>query len=120
MSKAQHTPLALIVGYNEDETATLASQLEQHGWRTSVANETARGLALAKELGPSIIFHDIKMPLVDGLTVASMLRSDPRYDKVFLVSLGGPDDPPQRERSKRAGFNIHLIKPISPEVVRLM
>jgi CheY-like chemotaxis protein len=57
---------------------------------------------------------------IDGLSAASKLRCDPRFDNTFLVSLGDLTAINQRRASDRAGFNAHMIKPIGPEVVRLL
>src|SRR4051794_3896522 len=113
-------PVALIVGFRQTETATLAWNAERCGCRPVVSNDTARGLELAGELLPAIIFHDIRMPTLDGLSAASTLRCDPRFDNTFLVSLGEFSAGNQREMSRRAGFNVHMIKPLGPEVVQLL
>jgi CheY-like chemotaxis protein len=113
-------PVALIVGYRQEETATLAWNVEQYGCRAIVTNDTARGLQLANELLPAIIFHDVRMPTLDGFSAASRLRCDTRFDNTFLVSVGELTAGNQRESSRRAGFNVHMVKPVSPEVVRLL
>ena len=100
--------------------ATLASIVETCGCRAIAINDTARGLELASELLPAAIFHDIRMPNIDGFSAASILRCDPRFDHTFLVSLGESTAINQRESSRRAGFNVHMIKPLGREVVRLL
>ena len=69
-------------------------------------------LELARTWKPEIILLDIGMPRMDGLEVARRIRQDLGLTDVVLVALTGYGQDRDRRRSREAGFNIHLVKPI--------
>ena len=52
---------------------------------------------------------------MDGYEVARRLRSQPEFARTRLVALTGWGQEADRQRSKEAGFDAHLVKPVSPE-----
>ena len=58
------------------------------------------------------------LPGLDGYEIASSFRKEPTSNQVMLVALTGYGTPEARERSRAAGFDHHLIKPIDPDVLR--
>ena len=73
--------------------------------------------AMARE-HPDIAFIDIGLPGIDGYEVASRVRAQPHGADVFLVALTGYGLGADRERSRDAGFDVHLVKPFHPDELK--
>lgn len=102
----------LIVDDNRDAAEGLSDLLELCEHITRVANDGYQALQIAQEFLPEVVFLDIGMPGKNGYEVARELRTMPGMKNAVLVALtgwGGEDD---RMRSREAGFNYHLIKPV--------
>jgi CheY-like chemotaxis protein len=72
-------------------------------------------LAAAQEFRPDVILLDIGLPGEDGFQIAQRLRSDPSSKDAFLVALTGFGSDEDVARSRAAGFDEHLIKPVEPQ-----
>lgn len=107
----------LVVDDNVDAADSLAIQLQSNGHQTRTVYRGADALAAAAEFSPDVVFCDIGMPDMDGTQVASALRSDPRSSATVLVALTGWGSEEDKRRTRRAGFDFHLIKPVSLETV---
>jgi len=66
---------------------------------------------------PDIVVVDIALPGLDGYHVAQGLRTALGADGVFLVALTGRGHPDDRRRALEAGFDLHLVKPVDPQVL---
>ena len=64
-----------------------------------------------------MILLDIGLPGMDGFEVARRLREVPGLDGAFLVAMTGYGQAEDRQRSKEAGFDRHLTKPVEPGVL---
>jgi len=73
--------------------------------------------AMARE-HPDIAFIDIGLPGIDGYEVASHVRAQSHGADVFLVALTGYGLEADRERSREAGFDVHLVKPFHPDELK--
>jgi CheY-like chemotaxis protein len=105
----------LVVDDNEDAAESLAALLRIFGHEVSVALDGEQALALAPEVKPEVVLLDLGMPRMDGREVARRMRAAPwgSSPRIFALSgLGGDDD---RARSREAGCDEHLVKPVSPE-----
>ena len=60
---------------------------------------------------PAVVLSDIGLPELNGYEVARRLRQEPHFEKVLLVALTGYSGDDDRQRSKDAGFDYHLVKP---------
>jgi PAS domain S-box-containing protein len=107
----------LIVEDNVDAAETLkeALELEQHD--VAVAYTGNEGLAKARDLKPEVILCDIGLPLMDGYDVARAIRADSEVAGTFLVALSGYALPEDVSRSLDAGFDRHIAKPPSMDVL---
>jgi CheY-like chemotaxis protein/nitrogen-specific signal transduction histidine kinase len=103
----------LVADDNRDAAATLAALLEQRGHTVRLAADGYEALELAREFQPDIAFLDIGMPGMNGYEVASAFRQLPLNDAVVLVAVTGWGSEEDRARSKAAGFNLHLTKPVA-------
>ena len=109
--------VVLVVDDNQDAADTLALLLRYRGLNVHVAYDSKKGLALAGTLKPDIIFHDIAMPEPNGYVVAAQLKSDPLLSNTLLVALTAYTRACDRHESARAGFDIHVGKPMEVETL---
>lgn len=107
----------LIVDDNVDGADMLAMLLEAEGHRVGVAYSAAQALKLAETLQPQVLFLDIGLPDMDGYELARRLRTLPHLKPARVVALTGYGQPHHLERSRMAGFDDHLTKPVSVEAV---
>ena len=81
------------------------------------AENGVRAIQLYKEVQPDIVFMDISMPEMNGYQLAEALRQLPAYQTVPLVAITGYSMFDDQQRSKKAGFNAHMTKPIDPRAL---
>jgi signal transduction histidine kinase/ActR/RegA family two-component response regulator len=106
----------LVVDDNRDAAETLAEVLSGAGHRVRVAFDGPSAIALAQEFGPDLAFLDIGLPVMDGYELARRLRALPNdLAALRLVAVTGYGQPSDRERAHAAGFDAHLVKPVSLE-----
>jgi len=102
----------LVVDDNVDAAASLSMLLQALGHNVSVAHDASEALAMAHDVHPTVAFVDIGLPDVDGYTLAQQLRSTPKTAGIALVALTGWGTSADRQRSREAGFALHLTKPV--------
>jgi CheY-like chemotaxis protein/nitrogen-specific signal transduction histidine kinase len=111
---------ALIVDDNIDAAATLSLLLQLAGHTTCLAHDGPEALKAAAEFKPDIVLLDLGLPGMDGHEVARTIRRMPELGRPVLVAVtgwGGPDD---RARTKQAGFDEHLTKPVDISMIELL
>ncbi|MFD0669377.1 hybrid sensor histidine kinase/response regulator [Ramlibacter sp. MAHUQ-53] len=102
----------LVIEDNEDAAQTLADLLALGGHAVRVAATGEAGIAAAREFRPQVVISDIGLAgALDGYAVARALRAEPALPGLRLVALSGYADARARERSRAAGFDLHLAKP---------
>jgi CheY-like chemotaxis protein/anti-sigma regulatory factor (Ser/Thr protein kinase) len=102
----------MLVDDNVDFAMSLALLLETLGHSVSVAHDASEALAIANERAPDFAFLDLGLPRVSGYDLARKLRANPATARTVLIALSGWGQQQDRERSKEAGFALHLVKPI--------
>ena len=102
----------LVVDDNADAATSLAALLEHLGHDVATAHDGADAVAQARSLRPHIVFLDLGMPRMGGLEAAKHLRSLSNGDPMMLVALTGWGQKQDYERTREAGFDRHLLKPI--------
>jgi PAS domain S-box-containing protein len=110
----------LVVDDNVDAAESLAMMLSAMGHDVEVAHGGRAALERARAARPDVVLLDIGMPDLDGLEVARRMRREPALRHVRLAALTGFGQKGDIERSRQAGFDEHLVKPVSPEVLRLV
>ena len=107
----------LIVEDNDDARESLRLLLESLGHRVLEAGDGRRGVALALHHQPEVVLIDLGLPELDGYEVARTLRSSPIGKTAALIAVTGYGQADDRRRSKDAGFDAHLVKPVSQGVL---
>jgi CheY-like chemotaxis protein len=105
----------LVVEDNHDSAQSLRKLLELCGYSVTVAYSSREGLEAAQRVRPDIVLCDIGLPDSDGYELAAALRTNPATARARLIAVtayGGEQD---RKRSREAGFQLHLVKPVKPE-----
>jgi signal transduction histidine kinase/CheY-like chemotaxis protein len=110
----------LVVDDNIDAAQTLAMLLKLQGQEIQVAYDGLSALQVAESFHPEVVLLDIGLPRMDGYEVARRLREQVGADRVLLAALTGYGQDEDRRRSTAAGFNVHLVKPVSPEALCLL
>jgi len=101
----------LVVDDNVDAASMLDMLLRSLGHETRVAHEGTAALRVAEEFRPDIVLLDIGMPGIDGYEVARRLRAS-KNRPLRIVAVTGWGQEADRERSREAGFDLHLVKPV--------
>jgi len=110
-----HGRRVLLVEDNADARQALAMLLELEGHEVREAQDGLQGIELAEAGNFDVALVDIGLPGVDGHEVARRLRQSPAGARLFLVALTGYGGEEDRQRSRAAGFDEHLTKPVEPE-----
>jgi CheY-like chemotaxis protein len=107
----------LVVEDNRDAAESLRRLLYLAGYDVSLAYTGEDGLRSAKLLHPDVILCDIGLPDSNGFVVASALRGDPETASARLIAVTAYGADEDRRRAKAVGFDLHLVKPVDPEVL---
>ena len=90
--------------------------LELEGHLVETAEDGTRGVAAALRTTPDVVIVDIGLPGLDGFGVARRLR-DTLGPRITLVALTGYGTSEDRRRTREAGFDAHLVKPVDPDTL---
>lgn len=114
--RAQHERAGqiLVVDDNLDAAKCLAWVLEDEGYEVRVAGDAAEALRETSEFRPDTVILDIGLPEISGYEVARKIRREPWGAAIRLVALTGWGQEEDRRRSREAGFDEHVIKPVDP------
>jgi len=110
----------LVVDDNADAADSLSRLLALDGYHARVANGAMEALQEAEAFQPEVILLDIGLPIMNGYDVARRIRKAPWGGEVRLVALTGWGQEEDRRRSKEAGFDEHIVKPIDPGSLRAL
>lgn len=102
----------LVVDDNVDAAETLATVLDMTGRRTRVVHDGRSVLQAAREFEPDVVLLDIGLPGMSGYEVAKQLRADAAFSRTVLIAITGWGAEEDRRRTKEAGFDEHLTKPV--------
>jgi signal transduction histidine kinase/ActR/RegA family two-component response regulator len=114
-----HPRHVLIIEDGPDARRALGRLLEIWGHRVEVAEDGTRGVERAIASRPDVALIDIGLPGLNGYEVARRLRQV-LGDKIRLIALTGYGQPDDHERTRAAGFDRHLVKPVNPRLLSRM
>jgi two-component system, chemotaxis family, CheB/CheR fusion protein len=118
MSNGSAERRVLVVEDDEDSALLLAETLGEQGFSVEVAHDGASALAKAAEFLPQVAVLDVGLPDMDGYQLAKRMRSLEQLPATLrLIALTGYGGDDERKRSREAGFDVHLVKPVLPDVL---
>ncbi|MGZ5059817.1 MAG: hybrid sensor histidine kinase/response regulator [Methylobacter sp.] len=103
----------LVVDDEADVRESTALFLELSGFNVRIADSGAQAIALINEFHPEVVLLDIGMPVENGYQVAQRIRQLPEGGDMLLIALSGYGRAEELARSRQAGFDHHLIKPLN-------
>ena len=110
----------LVVDDNRDAAEGLAALLRLRGHEVLVAHDGQMALDITAAERPSVILLDIGLPEMDGYEVCRRLREQGLAD-AQIIAMTGYGQERDRQRSREAGFNTHMVKPVDiREIVTLL
>src|SRR5207245_11076538 len=103
---------------NLDAAHSISMLLQLWGYDSRVAHTGQEALSQAVAFQPEIVLLDIGLPGMNGYEVAQCLREQPEFKKTILIAVTGYGQEGERRRSRDAGFDHHLTKPVDPDVLQ--
>ncbi|HZQ97214.1 MAG TPA: response regulator [Chloroflexota bacterium] len=104
----------LLVDDDEMVRELVAATLKGGSYQLLQAGDGGKGLQLAREQHPDLIFLDVNMPVMDGVSVCQALKGDPTTRDISVIMLTALGQEVDKERARRAGANGYFTKPFSP------
>ena len=107
----------LIIEDNTDAGRVLTAMVSRMGHDVQYAVNGNVGMSYVKLFKPNVILLDLNLPGMSGYEVCRRVKQDPatHHATVIVVSAFGDDD--ARARTKTAGANLHLVKPVEPALL---
>jgi CheY-like chemotaxis protein len=102
----------LVVDDNHDSADSLGLLLRMTGHDVRTAYDGPTALEAARSYRPGVAVVDLGLPRMDGCEVARRLREQPGWDAVLFIALTGYGREEDRRRTREAGFDHHLVKPV--------
>jgi len=102
----------LLVDDNVDALHSLSRYLSGCGHQVQATADPIEALRIASGFQPEVAVLDIGLPVLDGYALAAKIKETPALQGVRLVALTSYGKPRDVERSRAAGFDIHLVKPV--------
>ena len=103
----------LLVDDNVDAAEMLADVLRMKGHEVFVAHDGPSAIVLLATIQVDTAILDIGLPVMDGYELAGHIRLDPAMKTARLIALTGYGQDTDRDRARSAGFDVHLVKPVS-------
>jgi signal transduction histidine kinase/CheY-like chemotaxis protein len=107
----------LVIEDNPDGREILRVMLEEDGHQIRAAEDGRSGVELARATRPDVALVDIGLPGLDGYEVARQIRRE-LGTSIRLIAVTGYGQADDRRKSRDAGFDAHLVKPVAPEALR--
>jgi len=110
----------LVVDDDRDSAQTFAYLLAGMGHEARHLADPGRVERMVARFKPHIVFLDLRMPGITGWDLAAALRGKYSYDELRLIALTAYGEDKDRVRSRQAGFDAHILKPVSMDLVESM
>jgi PAS domain S-box-containing protein len=110
----------LVVDDNVDAAESIAMLLQASGFSVRCVYDGVSALSVAGAFHPDVIVLDIGLPDISGYEVAKRLRARPDFVSVPIVAVTGYGQPSDRLRSREAGIDHHMTKPVDPEALQAL
>ncbi len=110
----------VVADDNQDAADGLSALLTMMGNEVRTVYDGEAAVQAAGEFDPHLMLLDIGMPRLNGLEAARAIRRQQRRRNVILVAVTGWGQDEDRRKSREAGFDLHLVKPVDPQVLMKM
>ncbi len=107
----------LVVDDNRDSAISLALMLKIMGHDTRTAHDGLQAVEEAAAFRPQVVLLDIGLPRLNGYDTCRRLREQPGGENAVIIALTGWGQEDDKRRSKEAGFNFHMVKPVDPSAL---
>src|SRR5262245_39857818 len=102
----------LVVDDYPNAAESMARRLKHFGNEVETALDGFEGIKRAEKFRPDVVLLDIGMPKLNGYKTAQMIREQPWGKDIVLIAFTGWGQEEDRQRTREAGFNAHLVKPV--------
>jgi CheY-like chemotaxis protein len=110
----------LVVDDNVDSAVSLARLLDMTGNETATAHDGVQAVDAADKFRPEAILLDIGLPKLNGYDACRRIRGADWGKNMLIIALTGWGQEDDRTKSKEAGFDAHIVKPVDyDELMRL-
>jgi CheY-like chemotaxis protein len=107
----------VVVEDNHAVADSMTALIDLAGYDVRTAYTGPDGVKLAEEWPPDYVLCDLGLPGLDGYDVARELRRHPSTAQTHLIAITGYGSDEARRRSREAGFERHLAKPVAPQEI---
>ncbi|HYF50118.1 MAG TPA: PAS domain S-box protein [Planctomycetota bacterium] len=107
----------LVVDDNEDSAESLALFLQLAGNEVQTAHDGLEAVAVAERFRPNVVLLDVGMPKLNGYEACSRIRKQAWSEGMIIIAVTGWGAEDDRQRTKDAGFDAHLTKPVDPDAL---
>jgi CheY-like chemotaxis protein len=107
----------LVVDDDAYSAESMARLLRIFGHDARVARNGQQAITEALRWRPEFVLLDLGLPLMDGYQVAIRLRQEASWPRIVIIAMTGYGQEEDRERSRAAGIDHHLLKPVHPDVL---
>ena len=118
MVTAARTMRVLVIDDYQDTIESTAMLLKLDGHEVEMANDGIQGIARSAVFRPHLVLLDIGLPALDGYAVARQIQALRYQPKPFITAVTGYGMQADKRRSGDAGIDLHLCKPVDPEIYR--
>lgn len=108
----------LVVDDNDASAKTLGWTLELIGHEVALAHDAQSAMETAQSFQPNVILLDIGLPDMNGYDTCRLMRQTPDTKNSVIIAQTGWGQEEHRRRSKEAGFDHHLVKPIQIQMLK--
>jgi PAS domain S-box-containing protein len=108
----------LVVDDNVDAAESIAMVLRVAGYDVRCAHDGPSALQAAGSYHPEVVVLDIGLPGMTGYDVARQLRKQPEFSRTPILAVTGYGQDDDRRKSREAGFDAHLTKPVDPDALQ--
>ena len=108
----------VVIEDNADIRDTLRTLLDMWGHESTMTADGLTGLERVLRERPDVVLIDIGLPGMNGYDVARAIRRNDEKRDIRLIAVTGYGQPSDKELALQAGFDAHLLKPISPDILR--
>lgn len=107
----------LVVDDNHDAAMSLSMLMSVLGYENRVAYDGVEALSEADSFMPDVVLLDLGMPGMDGFETCRCIRQRQWGSRAAVIAVTGYGSADDRAKSAAAGFDLHLLKPVSPVVM---